>query len=73
MIKISICLTDIPEEKIFVSDKNQKKYVDIIVNKRKEVDKFGNTHTVYLSQTKDEREAGKDKIYIGNAKEIEFK
>jgi hypothetical protein len=73
MIKISICLDDIPEAKVFKSEKSQKSYVDIIINKRKETDKFGNTHTVYLSQTKDEKESGKEKIYVGNAKEIEFK
>jgi len=72
MINISICLTDIPKEKITVSEKNGKKYLSIIVDERKEADKFGNTHTVYCSQSKDERESKQAKSYIGNGKKIVF-
>lgn len=72
MINISICLTDIPKEKITTSEKNGKKYLNIVVDKRKEVSKFGETHTVFISQSKEEREAKSDKKYIGGGKEFIF-
>lgn len=69
---ISICLSDIPKEQISVSDKNGKSYINLVVDKRKEPDMFGNTLTVYISQSKDERERREKKIYIGNGKEFLF-
>ena len=55
MIVTSICLSDIPEDKITTSS-NGKKYVNIVVDQRKEKDQYDNTHTAYMSQTKDERQ-----------------
>lgn len=71
MISISICLTDLPKGKI-TEGKNGKKYMELIVDKRKEVDQYGKTHTVYVSQTKDERDAKTPKAYVGNGKEFIF-
>lgn len=71
LITLSVCLTDIPKEKIKQAD-NGKKYLNICVAKRRETDQYGNTHTVYVSQTKEEREAKADKVYIGSAKEYVF-
>ena len=71
MIVISICLSDIPEDKITTSS-NGKKYVNIIVDQRKEKDQYDNTHTVYMSQSKDERQAKVPKKYVGNGKEYTF-
>lgn len=68
---ISICLSDIPKELIKMAD-NKKKYISLVVDKRREPDKFGNTHTVYINQTKEEREAKEAKIYVGNGKEYIF-
>jgi hypothetical protein len=39
----------------------------------KEKDKFDNTHTCYIRQTKEEREAKQAKVYVGNGKKIDFK
>ena len=72
MITVSICLTDIPKEKITTSEKNGKKYLNIVVDHRKEVSTYGETHTVYLSQTKEEREAKAAKVYLGGGKEYKF-
>lgn len=69
---ISICLSDIPKELISTSDKNGKKYINLVVAGRKEPDKLGNTLTVFINQTKEEREAKKDKIYIGSGKVFNF-
>lgn len=71
MIVISICLSDIPEDKITTSS-NGKKYVNIVVDQRKEKDQYDNTHTVYMSQSKDERQAKVPKKYVGNGKEYTF-
>lgn len=68
---ISICLSDIPKELVKKAD-NKKMYISLVVDKRREPDKFGNTHTVYISQSKEEREARKDKIYVGSGKEYIF-
>ena len=35
----------------------------------KQPDKYGNTHTIYMMQSKEEREARADRIYIGKGKE----
>lgn len=71
MIVTSICLSDIPKDKITTSS-NGKKYVNIVVDQRKEKDQYDNTHTVYMSQSKDERQAKVPKKYVGNGKEYTF-
>ena len=74
MINISLTVSDIPKEKIIVGaeEKGSKKYLNISIDRMKEPDKFGNTHTVYVSQTKEEREAKTPKVYIGKGKEFIF-
>lgn len=67
LINVSICLTDIPKERITLG-KNKKKYLNICIGDRREVDKYGNDKTVYISQSKEEREAQIDKIYLGGGK-----
>lgn len=66
MISLSICLSDIPHSEITVSKKNGKSYINLTVTKRKDVDKFGNTHSVAITQSKADYDAQKPKIYIGN-------
>jgi hypothetical protein len=71
MIIADLCLSDIPESARTVG-KNGKVYAKVVIDTRKEADQFGNTHTVYMNQTKEEREAKTPKAYIGSAKEIVF-
>lgn len=66
-ITVSICVSDIPKSAIKVSDKG-KKYINIVVAERAEVGKYGETHTVFMSQTKEEREQKVAKCYIGSGK-----
>ena len=68
LITISISLLDIPKEKI-KQHENGKKYVNLCVASRKEPGQYGETHTVYVSQTKEEREAKVQTIYVGSGKE----
>ena len=71
MILVSVCLSDIPKDKIKKAE-NGKCYCNIVVDARKEPDKYENTHTVYMSMTKEERESKDGKVYVGNGKEIVF-
>ena len=64
----SICLTDIPKDKITVSEKNGKKYLNISLWVNDELDQYQNVANISVSQTKDEREAKVKKTYIGNLK-----
>ena len=66
----SICLTDIPKDKITVSEKNGKKYlnIDLWIDTEKEADQYGNICGIKVSQTKAEREAKVKAQYIGNLK-----
>jgi hypothetical protein len=66
----SICLSDIPKDKITVSEKNGKKYLNINIWVNDEKDQFGNIGSINVSQSKDEREAGTKKVYIGNFKPL---
>lgn len=71
MIKVSICLTDIDKEKIKQAS-NGKKYLNLVLDNRKETSQFGETHTLYHEQTKEEREAKQPKKYVGGGKEFVF-
>jgi hypothetical protein len=68
LINISICVSDIPKDKIKQAT-NGKKYLNLVCASRKEVSQYGETHTVYVSQTKEEREASVQTIYVGSGKE----
>ncbi len=67
MITISIDLSKINKSKIKSTEKGQKFY-NIVVDERQAPDNYGNTHTVYESQSKEEREAKQPKNYLGNGK-----
>lgn len=71
MIVLNICLSDIQKDKITKAN-NGKSYASIIVDERREADKFGNTHTVYMNQTKEQRQARENKVYVGSGKEYVF-
>ena len=64
----SICLSDIPKEKI-TEAKNGKKYLNVILWKNDTPDQYGNIGSIQVSQNKEEREANEKKQYIGNFKE----
>lgn len=68
MIVISLCAEDMKAH-LKKSDKNGKHYISLVVDAKKETDQYGNTHTVYVSQSKEQREAKQNKVYVGNGKE----
>jgi hypothetical protein len=56
LVNFSICLSDIPKEKI-VTAKNKKKYLNLTVARMKEPDKYNKTHTVYIDDYKPKNES----------------
>ena len=64
----SICLSDIPKDKITTA-KNGKKYLAVTVWENDEADKYGNHESIQVSRTKEQREAGEKAVYIGNLKD----
>lgn len=71
MNRISICLSDLPKEKMKQAQ-NGKIYINLVTAERREHDQYGNDVTVYVDQTKEEREARKDRIYVGSGKSFTF-
>lgn len=67
----SICLSDIPKDKITKSEKNGKSYLNFNLWVNDEKDQYGNIGSINVSQTKEERESGQKKVYFGNIKPVE--
>jgi len=67
----SICLSDIPKDKITKSEKNGKSYLNFNLWVNDEKDKYGNIGSINVSQSKEERESGQKKVYFGNIKPVE--
>ena len=68
IIATSIDLTKIPKDKIIEGKKG--KYLPITITINDELDNFGNNGPVVVQQTKDERDAKVDKVYLGNVKVV---
>ncbi len=72
----SIDLSKIDKSKIVTRDKEGKlfengaKYLNIQMWVNDEPDQYGNTASIIINQSKEEREAKAEKIYIGNMKTI---
>jgi hypothetical protein len=72
MITIDLCLSDLPNDACRRSVKNNKIYVNLVLSARREKDNFGNTHTIYVSQSKEQRENHEQKVYVGSGKETVY-
>jgi single-stranded DNA-binding protein len=66
LYKLKIDVTKIEKSRIFVGQRG--KYLDLDVWVEDEPDQYGNHASVSHSQTKEEREAGTKKTYLGNGK-----
>jgi hypothetical protein len=51
-VACSVCLTDLPQEHMF--EYNGKKYIKLLVQEKKAVDEYGNTHYVAVDTWKPE-------------------
>ena len=65
----SICLTDIPKE-LIKTGKNGKKYLSVVVNKRREAGQYGHTHYIKAYAKKGTIDPNVN-LYIGELKPSE--
>ena len=68
LINFSLDVAALPKEK-FVSAANGKVYINLTMSVNDET-KYGNNTSIYVSQTKEERDAKKQRAYIGNGKVV---
>jgi CelD/BcsL family acetyltransferase involved in cellulose biosynthesis len=59
-VACSLCLTDLPQEHMF--EYNGKKYVKLIVQKKREADQYGKTHYVAIDTWKPEPKVEEKKV-----------
>lgn len=67
IINASIDVTKIPKESLVVGKKGTYANVTVFIN---DETRFGNNASIAMSQSKEEREAGNPKIYLGNGKVV---
>ncbi|MCM1440632.1 MAG: hypothetical protein NC131_15755 [Roseburia sp.] len=66
----SICLNDIPKE-LITTAKNGKKYLNVVVNRRREVGQYGHTHYI-KAYAKKGTVSPDTNLYIGELKPSEY-
>jgi hypothetical protein len=66
----SICVSDIDKSKL-TQAKNGKLYLSVDIWMNDQADNYGNTGSISIRQSKEEREAKTKKVYIGNLKPVE--
>lgn len=64
----SICVSDIDKKRLEKSQKNGKLYLPIVVWLNEEPDQYGNSASIQMGQTKEERARKEKAKYIGNLK-----
>lgn len=67
IINASIDVTKIPKETLVTGKKGTYANVTIFIN---DETRFGNNASIAMSQSKEEREAGEQKIYLGNGRVV---
>jgi len=68
IINYSIRVDKLPKEK-FVAGKDGAVYLNLTMSVNDET-RFGNNASIYISQTKEENEAKKQRNYVGNGKVV---
>ena len=68
LINFSLDVAALPKEK-FVSAANGKVYINLTMSVNDET-RYGNNTSIYVNQTKEEREAKKQRQYLGNGKVV---
>jgi hypothetical protein len=66
----SICVSDIDKSKL-TQAKNGKLYLSVDIWINDQPDNYGNTGSISIRQSKEERESKTKKVYIGNLKPVE--
>ena len=65
-MKANIDLNKIPKDKIYKGKKGS--YLPIVITINDELGNYGDSGPIIVEQTKDERDAKVDKVYLGNVK-----
>lgn len=60
----------IPHPSVYIGEKGA--YLDCDLSERKEVDRYDNTHSIALRQSKEARQAKEPRVFIGDGKTITF-
>lgn len=68
IVKLNICLSDVPKEAIYAA-KNGKKYLTCEIHSLRQTDQYGNTHSLSVSMKEGN---GYKPYYIGKGKEVVF-
>jgi hypothetical protein len=69
LLAVSIDLTKIDKTKI-VEGKNGGKYVNVTLSVNDTEDQYGNNVSLWQSQSKEEREAKANRVFLGNGKKL---
>lgn len=64
LTSININVSKIPKEKLY--DGKKGKYLQVTFVQNNEADQFGQNASVYVSQSKEEKDSNIPKIYLGN-------
>jgi len=70
-ISISVCISDLPNDYI-TTGKNGKKYINLKVTKKKEVDQWGKTHGVEVDTWKPEPRNAQPQNNWANSDAMEY-
>lgn len=68
IVNFSLDLTKLPKEKMIKGKKGT--YINLSLSVNDETNQYGSNASVTLSQTKEERDAKQDKLYVGNGKVV---
>ena len=68
VVNFSLRVDKLPKEK-FIAGKDGAVYVNLTMSVNDET-RYGNNTGIYVSQTQEEREAKKQKTYLGNGKVV---
>ena len=68
LINVSMNLQNLPKEKLGEGKKGV--YYNFTISVNDETNQYGQNVSLFDSQTKEEREAKKDKVYIGNGRVV---
>ncbi|MFZ4547725.1 MAG: hypothetical protein ACOYN4_09835 [Bacteroidales bacterium] len=64
MYRFSICLSDLPKEKMKKAN-NGKIYINLVAGEKREPDQYGQDVYVAVDHSKEERDANTKRIYVG--------
>jgi hypothetical protein len=68
IVNFSLDLTKLPKEKMIQGKKGT--YINLSLSLNDQTNQFGSNASVVVTQSKEEREAKQDRVYVGNGKVI---